>query len=101
MTKTWPLALALLAACGSKARLDRVPVVNTASVIVADPGMPPPVLVIVDEAGKLHVNARASWDELAASDPMIGAHPVTDLHAMERLLAESRGMLDSAADDPP
>ena len=55
------------------AALARVPRVDTAEVLAADDGRPPPVLVLIDDAGGIQIAAAATWNELGSRDVRIGA----------------------------
>ncbi len=90
--------LMIVGACGTKApgtvapdpaALARVPRVTTANVLAAATVTPPPVVILLDEAGALHVTAIASWAALATQDPMKGAR-ATDRASVARVLAEGR-----------
>ncbi len=100
MTKVWLVVFSLLAACGSKdtpadrARIlgvARVPTVATAEVLVTDTSKAPPVLIVMDDSGVLHVSVANSWDALAKTDPLVGAFPTHRVHAAARL-AEGRAL---------
>lgn len=72
----------LLAACGSKAPpsdrhpmrgTDRVPLVDSVTVVAADVITAPPLLVIVDANGTFYLAAADTWDDLTTTDPLATA----------------------------
>ena len=81
--RTLIAALIALTACGSGKTsvpevavhgTERVPRVVEDSVLVVDGALAvPPLLVIVDTAGELHIGAAKTWDELATADPLARA----------------------------
>jgi len=96
----WLLIVALVAGCSSGKKQQPkpgeqaeptasklVPVVSTASVLAVDDGVPP-LVVIIDEAGKLHLAAIDSWADLASKDPMAGAKPGS-LHDIYMVVMEA------------
>jgi hypothetical protein len=65
--------------------LARVPKVSVASVVVANPPEPPPVVLVLDANSNLHAARVATWNQLATKDPVVGSRSTTPYGAELRL----------------
>ena len=106
--RDWLVVMALAAVCGCGNKGDskptaktaktaiEVPKVSSGSVLAADDGKPPPLLVLIDDAGAIQLSWAATWQDLSTVDLKARAK-TADLVFIGRLVREVRALGQEAA----